>query len=138
MGGGTISALLETRRDSAWGASWIVLGIGMMMDSVFSSVTCCFEQGGERDKVRVSKLLRNKSVSAASSLRIPKAFLETHVFVSVLMVFQLSFLLDQLYAPVFIHRVLVSNQACICVSIMSIYTNIYLPYFEKNTITFRY
>ena len=138
MGGGTISALLEPRRDSAWGASWIVLGIGMMMDSVFSSVTCCFEQGGERDKVRVSKLLRNKSVSAASSLRIPKAFLETHAFVSVLMAFQLSFLLDQLYAPVFIHRVLVSNQACICVSIMSIYTNIYLPYFEKNTITFRY
>ena len=109
MGGGTISALLEPRRDSAWGASWIVLGIGMMMDSVFSSVTCCFEQGGERDKVRVSKLLRNKSVSAASSLRIPKAFLETHAFVSVLMAFQLSFLLDQLYAPVFIHRVLVSN-----------------------------
>lgn len=114
-----------------------------MMDSVFSSVTCCFEQGGERNKVRVSKLLRNKSVSAASSLRIPKAFLETHAFVSVLMAFQLSFLLDQLYAPVFIHTpsllgVLVSNQACICVSITSIYTNIYLPYFEKNTITFRY
>ena len=122
MGGDAISAFLGLRRDSGWGGLLDCLrdrydGFKLhfhkptqnrgstALHVVFSSVSCCFEQGGERDKVRVSKLLRNKSVSA-SSLRIPKAsisFPETHAFVLVLTAFQFSFLLDQIYAPVFVH-----------------------------------